>query len=602
MSVFFNGKLLITPVTASVVNDDAMLNQNLSVGNTVAYLGISDGGQPMTVHSFSSPNEAKSKLISGELCDAVVSAFAPSNDTGAPQTVKAVRINKGFLAKLDIPLTPGNVAMDKPFGTLYGKSYSKNDLFIKVKFEQGFDTGLVNITVAGGKDATAWTVTGENVNKPGVKLNIAQEWARFDYSTADQMTITIDENVAADKKVYVLDLNQYRSLGDIADFVESLNNKAGQKVFTMTFDDDDYRHLSSTSLDFGTYHTNDFNTTLITSLKWNGYSINAWFQKYVGDYVRFELNDASRIAWVMGPVLGDFQYLTSQVVLPPGHTDWQQALDLLALDRNVQWVCPVSGSEDVHNQVDAHVVFCSNNYLERRAIVGTDINNTDAATANTNALTRAGKLNSKRTSLVHIGHYNYNDDGKLALRPAYMTAALVAAAFAGVNPGTPLTNKSLRVQGLEFDLRNPTDTDQLLQGGVMPIENTETGYKVTQSITSWRGDTKYNNREQSCGVAVDFTVRNVRQTLDPLRGSKQSPILLSRAVSMTKGALTELARPEPQGPAVLVGDENSPAWRNVTATIEGDVLRIQFEASPAIPNNYILVTMYAVPYSGSATA
>ena len=136
----------------------------------------------------------------------------------------------------------------------------------------------------------------------------------------------------------------------------------------------------------------------------------------------------------------------------------------------------------------------------------------------------------------------------------------------------------------------------------MPIENTDSGYKVTQSISTWLGDTKYNNREQSCGVAVDFTIRNVRQALDVLRGSKQSPILLARAISITKGALTELARPEPQGPMVLVGDENTPAWRNVTATVEGDVLRVQFEASPVIPNNYILVTMYAVPYSGSATA
>ena len=187
------------------------------------------------------------------------------------------------------------------------------------------------------------------------------------------------------------------------------------------------------------------------------------------------------------------------------------------------------------------------------------------------------------------------------MRPAYMTAALVAAAFGGVNPGTPLTNKVISVNGLERDLDNPTETDELILGGVMPIENTDTGYKITQSISTWLVDSKFNKREQSCGVAIDFTQRNVRQAVDQLRGSKQSPILLSQALSTVKGQLTELAKPEPMGPAVLAGDENSPAFRNITGTVEGDVMRIQYEASPVVPNNYILVTMYARPYSGTAT-
>jgi hypothetical protein len=73
-------------------------------------------------------------------------------------------------------------------------------------------------------------------------------------------------------------------------------------------------------------------------------------------------------------------------------------------------------------------------------------------------------------------------------------------------------------------------------------------------------------------------------------------------VSITESALRELARPEPQGPGVIVGDENSPAYRNIKAFIEGDVTRIQFECSPVIPNNYNLVTIFALPYSGAAAA
>ena len=77
--------------------------------------------------------------------------------------------------------------------------------------------------------------------------------------------------------------------------------------------------------------------------------------------------------------------------------------------------------------------------------------------------------------------------------------------------------------------------------------------------------------------------------------------MLSRARSITESTLTELSRAEPQGPGIIVGDQNSPAFRNIQVTLDVDVLRVQFECSPAIPLNYVLTTVFAVPYSGSVT-
>ena len=79
-------------------------------------------------------------------------------------------------------------------------------------------------------------------------------------------------------------------------------------------------------------------------------------------------------------------------------------------------------------------------------------------------------------------------------------------------------------------------------------------------------------------------------------------MVLSRAISIAESTLRELARQEPQGPGVLAGDEANPPYRNIRATLEGDVVRIEFECSPVIPVNYILTTVFAVPYTGSATA
>jgi hypothetical protein len=596
MSVFFNGQLLVTPVTASAVNDDAMLNQNLSVGNNIGFVGIANGGKPLEVYSFGTPDEARKVLVGGELCDAVTAAFAPSQETGSPQTVYAVRVNPTKPASLVVPYAD---ATKGTFCTFNGKRYSTEDILTKIAITQGSAADLFSISVDGKSNGQLWHAEADDFNASVMTVEVLIDNAAFmlGLNTINQSegwpSVTLQ---LSDMKWEEIDLSLYHNMGELADYLNAKVDSTGANAFKVTFANDDYRALPINAFDpfvAGKTGTGVFNWPM--------------FRYGLDQFVLKNLNDVIEIVWPTGDqyiarhfgpaVQKTGQYLSRPLPVAAAPTDWQQALSNLEVV-DLQWVQAVSGDEEIHAQVLNHVVLCSNVLRrERRSICGTDLNTTDVV-----ALAKAKALNSARVSLVHIGHYNYDASGKLALRPAYMTAALVAAAFAGVNPGTPLTNKALNVRGLERDLRNPTDTDKLLLGGVMPIENTDTGYKVTQSISTWLVDSKYNNREQSCGVAVDFTIRNVRQAVDPLRGSKQSPILLSRAVSLTKGALTELARPEPQGPAVLVGDENSPAWRNVTATIEGDVLRIQFEASPAIPNNYILVTMYAVPYSGSATA
>lgn len=601
MSVFFNGQLLTTPTTASAVDDSAMLNQNLSVGNVVAYVGIADAGEPQKVLSFGTPGEAKAALKGGDLCDAVVNAFAPSSQTGSPQTVLAVRVNKAGRAVVALPgastSTPGT------WGSVYGKAYTSADQQIRVKIEEGTVANTFSVTVAGGSGVNAWSYTGEDLGSS--KLSAENLTTDTDIALlADPTTgrrfgeVHLDiDGTTGDYTKITFEFDNFATLGDMTDYLEAIRNKANLPIVKFTYADSNDRDLAPAVLDPLTIgHAVSPATSKTVDLTMVAYEIQAWFENYVGDYVAFEMNPATQTGWHSGPAVMPFTYLQAPAPTPVVVTDWQDALQLLET-KDVQWAQVVTGSAAIHAMAKSHVTVCSNVLRkERRTICGTVVNTSDAS-----AIQQAKNLNSDRVSLVHIGHYSYNAAGKLTLRPAYMTAALVAAGFAGLNPGTPLTNKTLSVAGLERDLRNPTDTDVLIKGGVMPIENTEDGYKVTQSISTWLADSKYSKVEQSCGVAIDFAIRNVRQALDPIRGGKQTPIQLSRALSITKGQLTELARAEPMGPEVLVGDENSPAFRNITGTVEGDVIRIQFEASPVVPNNFILVTMYARPYSGSAT-
>ncbi|WP_443698655.1 hypothetical protein, partial [Pseudomonas sp.] len=152
------------------------------------------------------------------------------------------------------------------------------------------------------------------------------------------------------------------------------------------------------------------------------------------------------------------------------------------------------------------------------------------------------------------------------------------------------------------DLLNPTDTDILIRAGVLCVENTDEGYKVVKSISTWLVNDNYNRVEQSTGFALDYTARSVRKALDVLRGQKGNPLVLARAISITESTLKELAKPEPQGPGVLAGDAANPAYKNITASLNGDVLRTDYECSPVIPVNFVLNTIYATPFSGSASA
>jgi hypothetical protein len=204
--------------------------------------------------------------------------------------------------------------------------------------------------------------------------------------------------------------------------------------------------------------------------------------------------------------------------------------------------------------------------------------------------------------LVHLGYYDFDASGNLVLFPPFKLAALLGGAFAGVNPGVALTNRSIAVHGMERSLRNPTDTDILIVGGVLPVESTRTGFKVVKSISTWLSDSRFDKVEVSVGVALDYTSRAVREALDVLRGHGGSPQLLAQAVAITETTLRLLSNPAPVGIGVLVGDKNSPPFKGITASIVGDVLAVQFQCSPVIPINYIPVTIFAVPFTGTLSA
>lgn len=570
MAVFFNGRLIITPTTASVVNDDAMRNQNLSVGNIVAYVGRAAGGKPGVPLRFGSPQEAQRMLGSGELLDAVLAGFDPSSQVGGPFQVVAIRVNPAVQSELTLKDDDGTDVIK-----LTSTNYGLRENQIKVKVEPGTLEGL-RVTTQRGNDY----YTSDNVGRGAFTVEYAGSGsaATIDVN-ATQVVLKVDGAA-----VETISLAEYSTVQDLVDRINAVEDFSAE--------------VSGRSGPTPALNGLDFVTG--QDVKTDAFEVRAdlqavvdWFNSAQEGFV-----NAERLAGAgKKPAVVGFQFMAGGSDGVVTNSEWAAAFEALQ-SVDVQWITPVSGDPAIHAMADTHASYMSNVALkERRVIVGTN-----PGTSDEDAIAAAKALNSDRTSLVHLGHYNYDATGKLVLFPPYITAAMISGAFSGVNPGTPLTNKALKVRGLERDLRNPTDTDVLINGGVLCVENTDQGYKVVKSISTWLINDNYNRVEQSVGWALDFVARNVREALDILRGEKANPLALSRAVSITESTLRELARPEPVGPGVIVGNEESPPYRNIKASLEGDVLRVEFECSPVLPINYVLATIYAVPFSGVATA
>ena len=567
MPLFFNGRLYSSPGVMTAIDDSALANKNIVAGNTLVLLGSSLGGEPDKALDFSSPTEAKDVLRGGELLTAVQFAFNPSAQTGGPSKVVAVRVNPATQSILSVEASAAEMISLK--STDYG-AYTNQ---IKIKIESGTNKGKKLTTQFGNDYFSQDDVYREpfSIQYTGAEVSGVM--------TVTGTTVVLEAPTASN--VATIDLNVYDTVQKLVDYIASLTD------FTCSVVDGNGAKATLNSLDY----------TASVDIKAAAYIAKAdlqacvdWFNGVGEGYVT-----ATRAAGVgVTPDNIPFTYLAGAIEGVITNSEWSNAFSMLQTE-DVQWVAPVSSDASIHAMAQTHVTYMSTvAKQERRCLVGGAIGQTVD-----NHIAAAKALNSDRVSVCAPGIYEYDDSGKLKLYASYMTAAKVAGAFAGVSPGTPLTNKAITVRGLEFKYKNPGDTDKLINGGVLAIEDTGNDYRVVKSITTWLTDGNYNRVEISTGVALDFVSKSVRIALDRVVGQKGSPLSIAESISVADSVLRELARPEPGGPGVIVGDAENPAYRSISASLEGDVVRVEFECSPVIPINYVATTIYAAPFSAT---
>lgn len=576
MSVFFNGRLLTTPTVETAVYDDGLAPQGIAVGNTLALIGPADAGIPKKPIRIRSIAHARETLRGGELLYAVEKAFSPSAELAAPGAIYAVRVDPATQSELTL------------------KNSSLDALAIIKSVDYGLHTNSIKLKIEAASGGSGYKATLATDAAPlSVADNLKRDIMTVRYTgSASTATVSITDteltlNVGSDDPV-VISLATLSSASRLAERIRT------QPDWTVT--------LAATAGEFSVLAALD-TVTLGNAKAAGGVSITANLQAALDWMNASNTVVASRIvnngrsgAGTLAPI--PFTYLTGADSGVVTNADWSDAFDVLQSE-DVQWLAPLSAEPAVWGMADAHCQFMSTvGRRERRCFVG----NSSGLTLE-QAVADAATINSDRTAYVYPAFYDYNAAGVLTLMPAYQMAAMLAACFASLTPGEPMTNKALRIRGLELPIAVPGDTDYLIGGGVLTVHQAvRGGYRVTKSVSTWLNNGQYNRVEVSTGAALDYVVRTVRERLEVFVGRKGSQVSLTHIVETVAEVLRMLAKAEPFGLGLLAGDESNPPFRNISAELSGDAVHVKFECSPVVPINFVLCSIYAQAYAGTVTA
>jgi hypothetical protein len=586
----------------------AKATQTITIGGTAA------GGQVYTatingvaVTYTAQGGDTNTNIAAGLAAAIVASTNATVNDvlTGVTATSAALIVTvQAKYAGVDgnaITLTSGATGTGTAVsggGTLTGGT--GNTLATMTAADYGLYTNQINFTMAaasvkGTKVTIALTTSGNIIGGTLVQDNLFRDLINIQYTGAGSAaTITINDSSLTTTCTGAPADNLNISFATFSTVQQVVDAIAATGKYTVTLAAASSATLASAS---------QFDPRAAADVKTGSLLLSGNLQAVL-DFINSPQNIFSSAVRKANPAAGTPGYATAASYFVGGSDgtttqgDWTTSIaSLQTIECDI--VVPVTGDAAVHASTLTHVNYMSTTGRKPRVCVLGGVKNeyNPAAAVPTQTLTnRAVALNSNRAVLVAPGVKVFDINGNLVTRDPYFTAAMFGGMLAAVPAGTALTHKYFsNVSGMEVNF-TPADLDALLLGGVAPIEYvTNRGFRIVQSKTTWLGAPNFADNEISTRRAIDTVVRRVQDTLDEqLVGQKVAPETLAQAVSITE---TVLKQAKIDG--LIVGDTASPAFKSISAsTSGGDTIRVQFQMSPAIPANYILVSVATVPYTG----
>lgn len=533
----------------------------------VVLIGTAEGGEPGVPESFISPSLAASRARGGDLKTAIERAYI-----GGASVVYTVRVNSATKATRTFQdATPANSLV------VNSANWGIRDNAINIKIETG--------TVAGSKKLTIGSSPSEALL---VKDNLYRNVLAIQYIGAGTATMTItatalttDVTGGGNEDLNVL-FASYPTVRDVVAFIDS------QAMYTCTLLDPNPSALTAGTFDFVT--AVDIKTAPVTAtatldeiVKW----LNSGAQSLV------TATRASGAA--LPPANIATTYLAGGAEGTATGAEWDAAFAALETWTDAAYLVPLTSDATFHGKALAHVIAMSQNGRRpRRAFCGAAIGEKTSTLSTYTA--RAAALNSDRIALIVQGINTTNTAGQVVTLAPYFLAAQVAGMQASIPVGEPLTQKAFSVISRLEWVPTRAEAEIALAGGLLLVEQDDArgGFRISRGISTWLGNDAYHRVEISTGVALDQIVLNVITALDPFLGRKASAEVLPAIGSATA---SQLKKEERDG--VIVGDATHPAFRDITATLIGDAVYVEFQCSPVVPLNFIHVKVHAQPFTGS---
>jgi len=615
MGVYFNGKYYIKPQVATFVDDTALTPVGLVGSNVIGMLGPAKDGIPNQAYLLTSLNDATDIFGEGPLVDGAAMAFA-----GGAQYIWATRVGGTY--------TAGNIPAfaTQPAQAVYGIADDGTPPFSFLSRAYGAHANGISISTATSTSPKGIDVTvvaqGNTILAKGIYYDIL----KIENSGADTtFAVTTSTGNMTITQGALVGTVALAGIGSTTDLVEAIKdamaNASASFIDSSTFTFTVMKEVPGTQLDISA-GTVGIGSPTPHTISANVKAVFDWFNSGAQPYIYAEdtgsifttATDDKALTLLESATFNMGDAGTSGSIGTLVTSSYTGALAEIYEDLDLDLVVPIvdnylglsitSSAAAIFTAVLNHCKSMSTTGSEERVgLVGYQFDGVSPTTATADGdsdtlkdalITSATAFNSPYLVVCAPRLKTFDIKGNLKFFNGTYTAAYIAGLVALFPVGEPITNKELSgLQGLSTYFKN-RQILELIDNGVLTIERVGSALKVVQGVTSWISDDNYNKKELSVRLATNYIAKSCRDNLKTFIGRKNSPQILS----IIKGSLVAVLR-ELENEEIIVGTTAYPAYRNLTLTASGDVIRVTFECSPVLPINYILINIHATVFNAT---
>lgn len=577
--VLFNGAVLIRPGAATKI--DASQFENFSLGGIgiVGLIGEAESGIPRTVKIFTTAKAVQDEYKAGDLVEAANIAADPSNDpriTAGAQLIICYKVNNSLQS-------------------------SKTEAATIVYTSKKYGVKANNITV--GRTSGVFTITdlddfGVPITETSPTLGATGKFT-IQYTGAGSactLTISATQFIVATtggspEETFTLNFSDYPKLSDLIRYVDALATFTCTSLITndTSFDPSNLDAISAV----------DIKTSLTTV-----FSKNFDFADYINNNSNIVTATLTKGQTALsnltaGPLSGGTRGTSS-------NSDWTTGLTALASVRINQLV-PLASADasaaqgtftyaSIAAAVTAHCKLLSSTSgrNERQGWIGIQA-------TKTNAIASAALQNSEHICMVaqKIKRLKMATSA-IEFLPEWGLAACLAGLRAGANLGLPITWKIISAQGLSSDSSwseaTNSDVEDLQLNGIIVVNDVRNiGFRIGKAITTY---TKSDNDAFSEETIVQIW-KNVsyelRTFLENQFTGQPGDLVTVDQVPATIASVMEKFKDARAITDSVQNGVRTNAYRNILASLNGDVLNTGVTFTPTPGINYILNTQIISP-------